>query len=165
MNRQYFNSKSENRKWPYPALPGYLYFINDEDHDLLQEWYHATDGLYEGDTDCTALTFIAGLVMGGPSIKRIVQLGTYAGLTALVVGMILRERSSEGLMASVDIAEKMVDFTQGYIDKGGLNDRVKLFAGDSASPATAGAVTDFIGGPPQLIFIDSSHASNRLSNV
>ncbi len=158
--RGYFKIKTvEARKWPYEIPPGYLYYLNQVEFDLLQDWFNKTDEKqYIGDTDQATLSFIGGLIMSGPSIKRIVQLGTYAGLTAIIIGLLLKKTKNEKrLLASIDIDKKMIEFSQKFIYKSELQNIVRLFGGDSSSPDIANSVLSFLGGEPDMIFIDSAH--------
>ena len=93
----------------------------------------------------------------GNIIKRIVQLGTFAGYSALLFGFFLRQmRASHGLF-SLEIGAELCQYVNGWLTRAGLLDFVHIEHRSSLDPASPGLAIDYRGGAPELILIDSSH--------
>ena len=117
-NFVYFNIKTlkKQRPWIWNYKPSYLYYFNIDFINILQEWFDETDdNNFVGETDQCALGFISSLIMSNHSINNIVQLGTWTGLTTLIIGEILKIRKT-GKLITLDIDVSKNDFTKKYIN-------------------------------------------------
>jgi predicted O-methyltransferase YrrM len=132
--------------------------LNDEEWAVMQGWYEDTQrGDHIGEINVPAMSFIHGLVMGN-GVNRIVQLGHYFGYSSLLLGFALRKMGGTRKLASIDIDPEATAFTQKWIDRAGLGDVVELHLGDSAAESSRDAALGMIGGEPELVLLDSSHA-------
>ena len=99
---------------------------------------------------------LQGLVLGNRA-SRIVQLGTCAGYSALLLGWMLRRMNALHGLFSLDLDPAMCDFTGRWIARAGLEDFVHLAQGNSLDPQSPLAAKEYLGGDPELILLDSSH--------
>jgi predicted O-methyltransferase YrrM len=102
------------------------------------------------------MSVLLGLVMGS-GIRRIVQLGHYAGFSTLLFGFMLRHMGAPHGLISYDIDPGITDYTADFVKRAGLEDYVRLVVRDSAASENLAEASAYLGGDPQLIFIDSSH--------
>ncbi len=134
-----------------------VYMIADEQEKaILDAWYEDTgrENLI-GECAPPLVSLLIGLICGN-SIERIVQLGHYSGFSTLHIAMIFR-KMQKGKLFSVDIVERVSDYTKQWIDRAGLEAFVSVTTGDSADPAMPIVAEDYLGGAPDIVFIDSSH--------
>src|SRR5438105_2029019 len=95
-----FSSFSEPRDLWWHRLPRSNYLppiyttLTDEEWRVMRDWYEATtrENLV-GECGVPLMSLLHGLVMGS-SIRRIVQLGTAAGYSALLLGFFLRQMNA-----------------------------------------------------------------------
>lgn len=153
-NFVYFNIKTvKARQWFYKYKPTYLYYLDKTFVNILQEWFDETDDLGAvGESDQIVLSFISNLILSNHTIKHIVQLGTYAGLSSLIIGKILEIRE-DGKLITLDIDKKMLDFTQKYVDKSNLNNYIDCRLESSIDINAINKIENEI----DLLFIDSAH--------
>jgi cephalosporin hydroxylase len=104
-----------------------------------------------------AMSLITALVAGN-GIRRVVQLGHHYGYSALLLGFALRAMGARPGLFTIDIDASACKFTRRWIAHGGLGDYVAVREGDSADPRLADEAVGVLGGPPELVLIDSSHA-------
>lgn len=125
---------------------------------LFEEWYDRTqeDGRI-GEINVPAMSLVHGLV-GGNGIRRIVQLGHYCGYSTLLLGFQLRAMDARPGLISFDIDRDATTFTRQWVARAGLEPWVDARQGDSGDPASAEAALERLGGPPELLLVDSSHA-------
>jgi predicted O-methyltransferase YrrM len=131
--------------------------LSDAEWQIMHDWY-ATTAAREaiGEINVPAMSLLQGLVMGN-GLRRIVQLGHFYGYSALLLGFWLRQMGGERKLYSIDIDPVATEFCQQWVDKAGLRGQVEFRVGDSADPAAVDAAVEAIGGPPELVIIDSSH--------
>ena len=103
------------------------------------------------------MSLVHGLV-GGNGIRRIVQLGHYCGYSTLLLGFQLRAMDAKPGLISFDIDWDATTFTRQWVARAGLEPWVDARQGDSGDPANADAAIAKLGGPPELLLVDSSHA-------
>ncbi|MEQ9262350.1 MAG: O-methyltransferase [Owenweeksia sp.] len=60
--------------------------------------------------------------------KRILEIGTYTGYSALCLAEGLQE---EGKLHTIDINEELEDMVNSYIEKAGYSDRIQMHVGDA----------------------------------
>ena len=70
--------------------------------------------------------------------------------------MLRRMAARQGLI-SIDIDQGVTDYTARFVKRAGLEDYVQLVVRDSAAPENVAQAKEYLGGDPELIFIDSSH--------
>ncbi len=123
----------------------------------MEDWFaETTRQNLIGECVVPIMSFLHGMVMGS-GIQRIVQLGTHAGYSSLLMGFYLRQMHAQHGLFSFEIDEPLCRFAREWLDRAGLAEvvRVELRSSlDSASPALA---REYLGGAPELIFLDSSH--------
>lgn len=156
-----FRERAHDRYWWHrlaetdhvPLLYGAL---SDDEWRVLEAWYVDSERAnLVGEMNVPALSLVQGL-MSGNGLRRVVQLGHFSGWSTLLVGWTLRAMGG-GRLASIDIDPRLTEFTQRWVERGGLQEIVALHTGDSASAAARDAALAALGGPPQLLLVDSSH--------
>lgn len=167
MNEQPLRSrrwtKAESPRYWWHRLPGMDYVppvygeLTDEEWRVLEEWYGATDGSQMiGECAVPLISLLHGFIMGN-RVERIVQLGTCAGYSALLLGWMLRRLAAEHALFSLDIDEQMCAISRRWIGRAGLSDVVEIARGDSTAAESVVVARHYLGVPPDLILIDSSH--------
>ena len=133
--------------------------LRDDEWAVMEGWYAETGRVDRiAEINVPAVSFVTGLVAGN-GIRRIVQLGHYYGYSALLVGFTLRAMGAQGRgLVTVDLDRAATAFTQKWISAAGLTQVVAVEEGDSAAPATAARCERALGGAPELLLVDSSHA-------
>jgi predicted O-methyltransferase YrrM len=155
-------SKEHLRYWwftsnPLSFDPPIIAMLSDAEWNIMLEWFEETEKIKAiGECNIPVMCVLQGLIMGS-CIERIVQCGTYAGYSTLLLGFMLRKMGVKHSLFSIDIDNGLSIFTKNYIDKAGLSDYVKVFTSDSADSKAAEKAIEYLQGNPQLVFIDSSH--------
>ncbi len=131
--------------------------LTDEEWGVVEAWYDETERLkMAGEMAIPMISVLRGFLMGS-GVSAVVQLGHYAGYSTLLLGFVLRRMGRTRALFSIDIHEPSTDFTRRWVEHAGLADQVALHLGDSADPASADAALAYLGRPPQVVIIDSSH--------
>lgn len=137
--------------------PFYHALLSDWQRQVLRDWLEDTGARdMIGETSVSALGLLAGLMLGN-RIERVAQCGHYAGFSLLVLGMLMQQARIPGRIVSVDVDQQMTAYTRGWIERAGLADIATAEVFDSGDPLAAWHVEERLGGPPSLLFIDSSH--------
>ena len=162
---------SRSRAWkenPHPRywwhrLPGVDYVppvysdLDVQEWSVLRDWYSETDRNGPiGECAVPLISLLHGLVMGN-RVARLVQLGTCAGYSALLLGWMLRRMKSPRGLFSVDHDPAMCALARRWIERAGLQDFVEIAEGSSLELASVEAARKYLGGDPELIILDSSH--------
>jgi predicted O-methyltransferase YrrM len=162
---------SRSRAWkenPQPRywwhqLPGNDYVppiysdLSEAEWTLLREWYAETDRNGPvGECAVPLISLLHGLVLGNRA-SRIVQLGTCAGYSALLLGWMLRRMNATRGLFSLDIDPAMCEMTRRWIVRAGLQGFVEIAERNSLDSQSPIAAKEYLGGDPELIIIDSSH--------
>ena len=157
-----WREKSAPRYW-WHRLPGTDYVppiyseLSEAEWATLREWYDETDRNGPvGECAVPLISLLHGLVMGS-SARRIVQLGTCAGYSALLLGWMLRRIKAERGLFSLDLDPASCEMSRRWIARGGLEDFVEIAEGNSLDPQSPRAARDYLRGDPELVIIDSSH--------
>ena len=160
-SRRWTNDPAPRYWWH--RLPGMDYvppvygWLRDEEWSIVREWYAQTDSSGQvGEAAVPLISLLHGLVMGNRA-ARIVQLGTHAGYSALLLGFMLRRMKAERALFTLDIDRELCDVARSWIDRAGLREFVALAEGNSLDPASVTQAREYLGGPPELIILDSSH--------
>lgn len=124
---------------------------------VLDAWFRATDASGPiGECTVPMISFLHGIIMGN-RISRIVQLGTCAGYSALLLGFMLRRMKISRALYSLDIDGAICEVAREWISRAGLQDFVEIAEGNSTAPESTQHARDYLRGSPELIIIDSSH--------
>ena len=165
------DDSSRSRAWrekPGPRywwhhLPGTDYVppiyseLSEAEWSTLREWYEETDRSGPiGECAVPLISILHGLVMGSRA-SRIVQLGTCAGYSALLLGWMLRRMNVRQGLFSLDLDPASCEMSRRWIARGGLPDFVEIAEGNSLDPKSPVAASEYLGGDPELIILDSSH--------
>lgn len=131
--------------------------LTEGERSLLVAWYDETerDG-HVGEMAVPMASLVLGL-LNGSGARRVVQLGHYVGYSTLLIGWMLRRMGAERGLFSVDLRPRFTAFTQGWVDRAGLEAFVGLHTSDSADPSCVDAARAFLGGAPSCVIVDSSH--------
>ena len=131
--------------------------LSDDEWAVLREWYAETDRNGPiGECAVPLISLLHGLVMGSRG-TRIVQLGTCAGYSALLLGWMLRRMNAPRGLISFDVDPAMCKLARRWIARAGVEDFVQIAEGNSLDPASVEASRQYLSGDPELIIIDSSH--------
>lgn len=138
-------------------LPPIYACLSDEEWRVLSDWFEATtrENLV-GECGVPLMSLLHGLVMGN-GIQRIVQLGTAAGYSALLLGFFLRQMAAERALFTLEIDERLANFAREWVHCAQLDRVVHVELRSSLDPESVDLARDYLGGAPELIFVDSSH--------
>jgi predicted O-methyltransferase YrrM len=158
-----FRRFSHNRFWWHTLeatdhAPTVYAALSTREWLALLGWYRDThrNGRI-GEVNVPAMGLMHGLIVGS-GLRRIVQLGHFQGYSALLLGSMLKQMGGRrpGLV-SFDIDADSTAFAGKWLRRAGVSDRVVLHTGDSAAPDAPERARAALGGPPELVFVDSSH--------
>ena len=151
-----------SRYW-WHHLPGTDYVppvyseLTESEWETLRQWYEKTDQSGPiGECTVPLISLLHGIVMGSRA-SRIVQLGTCAGYSALLLGWMLRRMNASKGLYSLDIDPASCEMTRHWIARAGLEDFVKIAQQNSLDPQAPISAKSYLNGDPELIIIDSSH--------
>lgn len=131
--------------------------LSDVEWDVLRDWYAETDRSGPiGECAVPLISLLHGIVMGN-QVARIVQLGTCAGYSALLLGWMLRRMNARHGLFALDLDPAMCALSQGWITRAGLEDFVGITEGNSLDQRSVEAARKYLNGDPELIILDSSH--------
>jgi predicted O-methyltransferase YrrM len=162
---------SRSRAWkenPHPRywwhrLPGMDYVppiysdLSENEWSVLREWYDETDRNGPiGECAVPLISLLHGLVLGN-GVTRIVQLGTCAGYSALLLGWMLRRMKARRGLFSLDVDPAMCALARRWIVCAELQDFVEIAEGSSLEAVSIEAARRYLGGDPDLVVLDSSH--------
>lgn len=139
-------------------VPPVYSFLKDDEWALIEAWFGDTEEQqFIGESPIPFMSMLQALIMGN-RIGRLVQLGTYAGYSSLLMGFMLRHMGMECGLFSADVDQVTTEFARKYVGMAGLDRQVKLVLSDSKRPELAAeAIQYFRGQRPQVVIIDSSH--------
>lgn len=157
-----FSTSTEARFW-WHRLPGNQYVpplyasLTEDEWGLLEDWYADTsrENLI-GECAVPMMSLLQSFVMGS-NIRRIVQLGTHSGYSALLLGFFLRRIRAEQGLISFEIGESLCAYTRAWVERAGLLEYVHIEHRSSLDHSATKVARDYLGGNPELVFIDSSH--------
>lgn len=131
--------------------------LTDEEWQLMADWYDDTtcENLI-GECAVPVMSLLQGFVLGS-NVRRIVQLGTHSGYSALLLGFFLRRSKAYRGLISFEIGEPLCAYTRTWLERARLSEYVHVEHRSSLDPASPAMAHDYLGGPPQLVFVDSSH--------
>ena len=158
-----FGQRAPDRYW-WHRLPDSAYVppiyaaLSDEEWAVLDAWFHETDArTMHGEANVPALCVLQGFVMGS-MIGRVVQLGAFAGYSTLLAGFMMRRMGLRHAVFSVDVDPALCDYCRHWIREADLEEHVHVECADSGDGAVPARAARYLGGAPDLVLIDSSHA-------
>ena len=160
--RRFFAQREGNRYWWHRRtgdayVPDVYAALTDEEFAHLAAWYEETDAKsMVGECAIPLISWLASFLSAN-NISRVVQLGSYAGYSALLLGWTLRRMGKKKALVAIDIDEPSLSFTRGWMTRAGLDEQILVHRSDSSDPALGPLAREYLGGAPQLVFIDSSH--------
>lgn len=138
-------------------VPALYRALSTREWMVMRDWYAETGRLdANGEINVPAMSLLQGLIEGS-GIRRTVELGHFFGYSTLLTGFMLRAQGNGGRMVSIDIDETAHAFVEKWVDRAGLGDHVSLYLGDSSAEEAHRFALQRLGGPPELILLDSSH--------
>ena len=138
-------------------VPPVYAWLTDGEWSIIVEWYADTDRSGAiGEAAVPLLSLLHGLVMGNRA-ARIVQLGTHAGYSSLLLGFMLRRMDASRGLFTLDIDHAFCDLARSWIDRAALRDYVEIAEGNSLDHSSATRAREYLRGAPELIILDSSH--------
>ncbi|MDQ6655404.1 MAG: class I SAM-dependent methyltransferase [Verrucomicrobiota bacterium] len=157
-----WSDKTEPRYW-WHRLPGMNYVpaiyadLAQEEWQLLSAWYAETNAAGQiGEAAVPLLSLLQGFLMGNRT-SRIVQLGTHAGYSSLLLGFMLRRMNAAHGLCTLEIDPEFCAIASGWLARAGLQDYVQVAERNSLEPTSVIAAREYLGGDPELIILDSSH--------
>jgi predicted O-methyltransferase YrrM len=131
--------------------------LSTEEWRVIRDWYQETDaaGLV-GEAAVPLLSLLQGFVLGNRA-TRLVQLGTHAGWSSLLLGFMLRRMNARRGLFTLEIDPQFCAITTRWLGRAGLEEFVEVAERDSLAPESVGAALEYLGGAPELIILDSSH--------
>ncbi|MEY2497115.1 MAG: hypothetical protein QOD12_671 [Verrucomicrobiota bacterium] len=157
-----WKEKSHPRYW-WHRLPGTDYVppiysdLSEPEWRTLRDWYDETDRSGPiGECAVPLISLLHALVMGN-RISRIVQLGTCAGYSALLLGWMLRRMGARNGLFTLDLDPAMCEISRRWIKRAELEDFVEIAERSSLDAGATSAARNYLGGEPELIILDSSH--------
>ncbi len=132
--------------------------LSEREWAVMDGWFAETGQRGRiAEINVPAMSFASSLV-GGNGIRRVVQLGHYYGYSALLLGFMARAVGARPGLVTIDIDPAATSFTRKWIRAAGLSDHVIVREGGSEDPRCAAEAEEALGGPPELLLVDSSHA-------
>lgn len=154
------SSESVDTEWfrRHTYDPAFLYALPEADHDVLIAWHEQTISEWPnaGASGIEMMSLLTSLIMGS-KFDRVVQCGHYIGFSTLIMGFIGRQMGLSQFLYTVDLDPKPSAYTQTWVQRAGLASDIMIAVRDSSDPINVSDARDFLGGAPQLVYIDSSH--------
>src|SRR5881394_1424927 len=133
------SDSSRSRGWRQNSAPRYLWHrlpetdyvppiysdLAEAEWAVLREWYQETDqGGSIGECAVPLISLLEGLALGNGA-RRIVQLGTCTGYSALLIGWMLRRMEAKAGLFSLDIDPVSCETSRRWISRAGLQNFVQ----------------------------------------
>ncbi|MGI8819327.1 MAG: class I SAM-dependent methyltransferase [Chthoniobacterales bacterium] len=157
-----WKDRAEPRYW-WHRLAGADYVppiysdLDEREWRLLTDWYAETNAAGQvGEAAIPLLSLLQGLVMGNRT-ARIVQLGTHAGYSSLLLGFMLRRMQATRGLFTLEIDPQFCAIAREWMARADLLEFVEVSERNSLAPESVGAARDYLGGEPELVILDSSH--------
>jgi predicted O-methyltransferase YrrM len=157
-----WRDRQGTRYW-WHHLPGTDYVppiyseLSENEWNTLRDWYAETDQYGPiGECAVPLLSILHGLLMGS-RVTKIVQLGTCAGYSALLLGWMLKRMKAERGLFTLDIDPASCETSRRWIMRAGLQHFVEVVERNSLDPDSPAAARNYLGADPELVILDSSH--------
>jgi len=160
--RTFFEGRQGDRYWWHRVtgnayVPDVYAQLSPAEWQVLKDWFIDTDErLMIGECSVPLIGWLTSFVSSN-NVSRIVQLGTYVGYSTLLLGWTLKRMGKRRGLMTVDVDPVATAYTESWLDRAELRGIVEQHLGDSADPELPALAEEILGGPPQLVFIDSSH--------
>ncbi len=157
-----FSERDQNRYWWSKLrrsnfIPSIYQFLDRKEWKILERWYKETEKRrFIGECNVPIMSVLQGFIQGS-IIEKILQLGTYAGYSTILIGFMLKKMNVEKGLFTIDIDKTTSDFAQKYVKLAKLKKYVKINIGNSTETKFIEESEKYLSGKPQLIIIDSSH--------
>ena len=150
------------RFW-WHRLPGMDYVppiysdLSTEEWLVIGDWYQETDAAsLVGEAAVPLLSLLQGFVLGNRT-ARLVQLGTHAGWSSLLLGFMLRRMNARRGLFTLEIDPAFSAIATRWLKRARLKDFVEVAERNSLAAESVRAAREYLGGEPELIIVDSSH--------
>ncbi len=157
-----WSNETASRYW-WHRLPGMNFVppiysdLSEEEWAIVSDWYAETDCAGEvGEVAVPLVSLLQGFVLGNRA-ARIVQLGTHAGYSSILLGFMLRRMNAPRGLFTLEIDSHFCAIARDWLRRAGLQGFVEVAERNSLDPASVAAAIEYLGGAPELIVIDSSH--------
>lgn len=131
--------------------------LSDDEWELICAWYRDTDrNGHIGECAVPLMSLLQALVPGNGA-RRIVQLGTCSGYSALLLGFMLRRMNARQGLFTLDIGAELTAYTREWLQRACLSDFVQAVELSSLDPAAPQRAREYLGGGPEIVIVDSSH--------
>lgn len=140
---------------PSPAVA----LLTPSERALMDAW-RAGSGGRRGATGVPAIGVLQGFVESS-GIRRVVELGRLEGHGTLLIGFMLRRMGVKQGLISFDLDHVTTARVREWIGRARLQPQVRVAIGDSRDPTSAAHAIEYLGGAPQLIFLDTSHERSQ----
>ena len=154
---------NEGARYWWHHLPGMDYVppiysdLDEEEWKIIRDWFSETDQSERiGECAVPMVSFLHGIIMGNRA-DRIVQLGTCSGYSMLVIGFMLRRMNATCALFTLDNDPNACSTSERWLDRARLDPFVRIAEMDSTSSSAPTSATQYLGGAPSLIIVDSSH--------
>ncbi len=138
-------------------VPPIFASLSEGEWQLMQDWFDETTRQnLIGECVVPIMSLLQGIVMGS-GIQRIVQLGTHAGYSSLLLGFSLRQMHAPHGLFTFEIDEPLCRFAREWLERAALGSTVRVELRSSLDPASPRLAREYLGGAPELVFLDSSH--------
>ena len=138
-------------------LPPVYAILSDEELQLMEDWYaDTTEKDLIGECAVPIMSLLQAFVLGS-NVRRIVQLGTHSGYSALLLGFYLRRTGARNGLISFEIGELLTTYTRTWLERAGQAEYEHLELQSSLHPSSVAVAREYLGSAPQLVFVDSSH--------
>lgn len=138
-------------------VPAIYSDLMEEEWAIIRDWYAETDAAEQiGEVAVPLMSLLHGFVLGNRA-ARIVQLGTHAGYSTLLLGFMLRRMNARRGLCTLDLDERFCAIARGWVARAGLQEFVEVAEGNSLDPASVTAAHTYLGTAPELVILDSSH--------
>lgn len=141
-------------------VPDIYRALTSREQRIMADWFDATDierGGGCGGEMGVPMGSVLLSVINGSNVRRIVQLGHCAGWSTLMIGFCLRSMGAKRALWSADIDPEVNAYCQRWVDHAELGEYLTLHLGNSTDATSPLAAAEYLGGPPALVIIDSSH--------
>lgn len=138
-------------------VPAIYSDLAPDEWDIMRAWYAETDRDGQiGEAAVPLLSFLHGVLLGNRA-ARVVQLGTHAGYSSLLLGFMLRRMEARNGLFTLDLDSAMCAVARSWITRAGLEEFAHVAEGNSLDPSSEQSARAYLGGAPELIILDSSH--------
>jgi len=131
--------------------------LAEEEWRVLEDWYDETNRTGEvGEVAVPLISLLQGLILGNRA-THIVQLGTHAGYSSLLLGFMLRRMRAPRGLFTLENDPHFCTVARNWIERARLRDFVAVSEGNSLALESVTAAKEYLGAAPEIIILDTSH--------